>query len=117
MELTKEQIDILKKLMISSARKGNLANSGLVIEGNKTIASSESLVVSKHDATSHSERILVENVCRLKKTNYTPGLTMITVCESCLMCMSACAWAGYKTIAYIIPASKYITKIPYIVSI
>lgn len=38
---------------------------------------------------------------------------MVTVSEPCLMCMSACAWAGYKEIAYIIPAKKYVDKIPW----
>jgi uncharacterized membrane-anchored protein YitT (DUF2179 family) len=28
--------------------------------------------------------------------------------------MSACSWAGYKFIAYIIPANKYIKKIPWL---
>lgn len=99
--------------MVNSARKGNLANSGVVIENGKTIAAAESWVVTHHDATSYSERMLVEKVCKAKANNYTPGLTMVTVCEPCLMCMSACAWACYKRIAYIIPASKYIAKIPW----
>lgn len=113
MELTSKQIEQLKALMINSARKGNLTNSGLVIENGETIATAESLVVTNHDATSHSERMLVEKVCKAKGNNYTPGLTMVTVCEPCLMCMSACVWAGYKTLGYIIPASKYIKKIPW----
>ena len=45
-KLTKEQERLLKKLMINSARKGNLANSGIVLEGGKIIASSESLSLS-----------------------------------------------------------------------
>lgn len=113
MKLSQQQIQELKELMVNSAKKGNLANSGLVIEDGKTIATAESWVVTNHDATSHSERMLVEKVCKAKGNNYTPGLTMVTVCEPCLMCMSACAWAGYKTITYIIPASKYIEKIPW----
>lgn len=113
MKLSQQQIQELKELMVNSAKKGNLANSGLVIEDGKIIATSESWVVTNHDATAHSERMLVEKVCKLKGKNYTPGLTMVTVCEPCLMCMSACAWAGYKTIAYVIPASKYIEKIPW----
>lgn len=113
MNLDVKQVGRLKKLMIDSARKGNLANSGIVIEGEKVIASAESWVVTNHDATSHSERMLVEKVCKAKRSNYTPGLIMVTVCEPCLMCMSACAWAGYKAIAYIIPAKKYIKKIPW----
>ena len=106
MKLTATQIELLKELMVNSAKKGNLANSGMVLKNGKTIASAESLVVSNHDATAHSERMLVEEVCKKKKANYTPGLTMVTVVEPCLMCMSACAWAGYKEIAYIIPTKK-----------
>ncbi len=113
MELTGEQVELLKDLMIKSARKGNLANAGLVIENGKTIASAESLVVTNNDATAHAERMLVEQVCKDKKTNYTPGLTMVTVCEPCLMCLSACAWAGYNQVVYLIPAKKYIAKIPW----
>ncbi len=113
MKLTAKQIELLKELMINSAKKGNLANSAMVLENGKLVASAESLVVSNHDATAHSERMLVEEVCKRKKENYTPGLTMVTVAEPCLMCMSACAWAGYKEVAYIIPAEKYIDKIPW----
>lgn len=112
-ELTKEQVDLLKELMTNSARKGNLANAGLVLEDGKVIASAESLVVTNHDTTSHSERMLVETVGHLKKSNYTPNLIMITVCEPCLMCLSACSQAGYKSIAYIIPAKRYVEKIPW----
>jgi tRNA(Arg) A34 adenosine deaminase TadA len=112
-KLTSEQIILLKDLMENSARKGNLANSAIVLENGKIIASSESLVVTNHDTTSHSERMLVEKVGHLKNSNYNPGLTMVTVCESCLMCLSACSQAGYKTLAYIIPTTKYVEKIPW----
>lgn len=117
MELTETQIKLLKDLMIQSARKGNLANGGIVLEDGKIIASAESLVVSDTDATAHSERILVEKVCKLKHNNFTPGLTLVTVTEPCLMCISACSWAGYKQIAYMIPAKKYIDKIPWMAEI
>lgn len=111
--LTPEQIEILKKLMVNSAQKGNLANAGLVLEGEKMLDSAESWVVSNHDATAHSERMLVEKVCKSKGSNYTPGLVMVSVVEPCLMCMSACSQAGYSEIAYIIPAKKYVEKIPW----
>lgn len=99
--------------MAVSAEKGNLANAGAVLEGNKVIATAESWVVSKCDATAHSERMLVEMVCNLRHSNYTPGLTMISVVEPCIMCMSACSQAGYSAIAYIIPADRYIKKLPW----
>lgn len=114
MQLNQAQIILLKKLMKSSAQKGNLANAGLVIENGKMIASADSLVASNHDATAHSERMLVSKVGKMKKSNYTPGLTMVSVVEPCIMCMSACSQAGYRIIAYIIPAKKYFGKIQYI---
>ncbi|MFA6004977.1 MAG: hypothetical protein WC775_00640 [Patescibacteria group bacterium] len=114
MELTSDQIELLKELMENSAQKGNLANSGLVLENGVLIDSAESLVVTNHDASAHSERMLVTKVGQLKGSNYTPGLAMVTVVEPCLMCMSACSQAGYSEIAYIIPASRYVTKMPWI---
>lgn len=113
-KLNSTQILDLKNLMINSANKGNLANSGMVLdEKGNMIASAESLVVSNHNATDHSERMLVEKVCKENNSHYTAGLTMITVCQPCLMCLSACSQAGYKKIAYIIPAKKYVDKIPW----
>ena len=99
--------------MIASAAKGNLANAGIVLEDGNVIAQSESLVVSDSDATAHSERLLVSEVCKQKYTNYTPGLTLITVVEPCLMCLSACQWGGYARVGYIIPADRYLAKIPW----
>lgn len=117
MKLIREQINLLKELMSNSAKKGNLANAGLVLEDGKTIASSESLVETNSDATAHSERMLVEKIGKIKRSNYTPGLTMVTVIEPCLMCMSACSQAGYKEVAYIIPANRYVNKIAWMTDV
>lgn len=117
MTLTKNQIEILKELMINSANKGNLATSAIVLENGKIIASTESLVATNNDTTAHSETMIIKEVGQLKKHNYTPGLTLITVVESCLMCMSAASQAGYKEVAYIIPASRYVEKIPFMTDI
>jgi len=121
MELTGGQIGILKKLMVNSALKGNLANAALVLDAaGRTVAVSESLVNTNCDATAHAERLLVEKICKEKKSSSekgssaTPGLVMVAVCEPCLMCLAVCALAEYKTIAYIIPAAKYIDKIPWL---
>ncbi len=114
MNLSQIQIDTLEKLMRNSANKGNQANSAIVLEHDETIAEAESLVVTNKDATAHSERVLVAQVCRDKGSNSTPGLTMVTVVEPCLMCLSACTWAGYTKIAYIIPADRYVKKIPWV---
>lgn len=113
MNLSKEHKSELIKLMILSAEKQNLANAGIVLENGEMIASAASLVASNCDATAHSERMLVQEVGITKGTNYTPGLDLITVVEPCLMCMSAASQAGYNKIYYIIPAKKYVEKIPF----
>lgn len=112
-ELNNGTRELLKKLMIISAKKGNLANSGVVLENGKVIASAESLVGSNKDATAHSERMLVQKIGNLKQNNYTPGLTMVSVCEPCVMCIGACTLAGYDKLAYIIPAKKYTDRISF----
>lgn len=114
MKLTNEQIDLLKKLMTVSAKKGNLPNSGIVLEEDKIIASAESWVLSSCDATAHSERMLVQTVGSLRHSNYTPGLKMVSVIESCLMCLSACSQAGYDEVYYIIPTVRYKNSNPWI---
>lgn len=114
MKLQSDHVEVLETLMLKSAKKGNLANAGLVLEDNNIVASSESLVSSNNDATAHSERMLVSKVCKLKKSNYTPGLTMITVVEPCTMCLSACSQASYSKVCYIIPAEPYISRFPYV---
>jgi guanine deaminase len=112
-ELTEEHKELLKQLMQNSAKKGNLANAGVVLENGKVIARAESLVGSNKDATAHSERMLVQTVGKLKQNNYTPGLTMVSVCEPCVMCIGACTLAGYNELAYIIPAKRYAKKISF----
>jgi tRNA(Arg) A34 adenosine deaminase TadA len=113
MELTYNQRKILKDLMTRSALKGNLANAGIALSHGKTIAAAESWVVSSCDATAHSERMLVEMVGKLKHNHFTSGISIVSVIEPCLMCISACSQGGIKTIGYIIPAKKYIKKIPW----
>lgn len=117
MKLNNDQINILIELMKSSKKKGNLATAALVLEKGKVIASADSLVASNNDMTAHSERMLVSKVGNIKNSPYAPGLTMITVVESCVMCMSACSQAGYEELAYIIPADKYVGRVDYVTDI
>jgi tRNA(Arg) A34 adenosine deaminase TadA len=113
MKLTKYQLGLLKKLMIKSAREGNLVTSAICLENGKVITSQDSPVNTNHDATAHSERLLVERVCKMKGTAFDLGLTMVSVVESCMMCLSACAWAGFAEVYYIIPAERYLDRIPW----
>ncbi len=113
MKLNKKQIKILKELMTASRKKGNIATSAIVLDkSGNLLGSADSVVASDHDATAHAELRLVSRVGKKLKNNYTPGLIMVTVLESCLMCMSACSQAGYEKMFYIIPAKRYLSTNP-----
>jgi tRNA(Arg) A34 adenosine deaminase TadA len=113
MKLTEKQIKRLKDSMIESRKKGNIATAAIVLNADgELIDSAESLVASDCDATAHSELTLVSRIGRKMKSNYTPGLIMITVLEPCLMCMSACSQAGYDKIYYIVPAERFLASNP-----
>jgi tRNA(Arg) A34 adenosine deaminase TadA len=115
MKLTTKLEAKLVKAMQQSALKGNLANAGAVLsKQGKLLAIAESWVVSSHDATAHSERMLVERICHQRGTNFTAGLTMLTVVEPCTMCLSACSQAGYESVAYILPADNYVAQVPWV---
>jgi tRNA(Arg) A34 adenosine deaminase TadA len=114
MELTTEQIKTLKALAIDSAEKNNLPNAALAIKNGKTVESAGSYPASTPDATMHSERALVTKLCKKENKFLLPtGYSVVSVVEPCLMCIGAAYWAGIKKIYYIIPASKYAKKIPW----
>ncbi|RJQ27461.1 hypothetical protein C4577_01370 [Candidatus Parcubacteria bacterium] len=56
----------------------------------------------------------MQESCNIKNSAFNTGLTIVTVTEPCLMCISACSWAGLKEIYYMIPVKKYIDKIPWV---
>ncbi len=114
MELTKSQIQTLKSLAIDSANKKNLPNAALMLDGNKIVESEGSYPASTPDATAHSERVVITNVCkRIGKFLLPATYSIVSIFEPCLMCIGAAYWAGIKKIYYIIPASKYVDKIPW----
>lgn len=98
---------ILQELMVNSAELGNLATGAVALEGQRVLAKSLSLVSSHRDATAHAELLLVKEVCDLKQSHFTPGLVMLCVLEPCLMCLSACAQAGYSDVQFIISADRF----------
>lgn len=113
MKLKEDQINLLKNLIKKSAQKGNLPNAAIVLEGNKKINSSQSLVASNNNITSHAELSVVQKVCKSKGSAWTPGLDLVSVVEPCMMCLSACSQAGYENIYYIVPAEKYENEVLY----
>ena len=114
--LTKQQIRKLKQLSIDSAKKRNLPNGAILVDDkNQIVSFSQSLVASNTDATAHAERLVIEKYCKKVKSPIVKNIKLITVIESCLMCLSACYWAGIDEVYYILPASFYWEKIPWLI--
>ncbi len=115
MKLIEPHLRILKKLAISSGKKGNLPNSAIIINKDGVIKGySESLVATNTDATAHAERLVIEKVCKKNHLPVIPEYNLITILEPCLMCISASYWAGIKNIYYIISSSKFYNDLPWI---
>ncbi|MFB6088760.1 MAG: deaminase [Candidatus Aenigmatarchaeota archaeon] len=117
MELKERQIETLKGLTKKSATKGNLPNAAIVLEGGEMIASSQSLVASDNNVTSHAELLAIEKICKLRESAWTPGLNLVSVVEPCTMCLSAASQAGYENVYYIIPAKRYEDEVLYITDV
>ncbi len=114
MKLSQIQINTLKKLTITSGKKGNLPNGAILVDAKgKIIGKAESLVATNKDATAHAERLVIEKVCKKNKSPIVPRYKLVSVFEPCLMCLSAAYWAGIKEIYYIIPACKYWDAMPW----
>ncbi len=115
MELSKRIIEELKQLMIVSGKKGNLPNGAVLIGSytHKLLASSPSLVATNNDATAHAERLVISQYCQKIKKPFFENVILTTVFEPCLMCLSAAYWAGVEEVWFIIPASAFWDKIPW----
>ncbi|MGB9707222.1 MAG: nucleoside deaminase [Microgenomates group bacterium] len=113
---SKKIIETLKELSVDSAKKKNLPTASILINNNdEVLAFSESLVASNTDATAHSERLVIEKYCKKIHSPIISNTKLITVIEPCLMCLSACYWAGIERVYYILPASLYWDKISWLV--
>jgi tRNA(Arg) A34 adenosine deaminase TadA len=72
----------------------------VVVIGGKTIASAHNSVRATVDPTAHAEIMAIRKSCSKLYTTSLEDSTIYTTCEPCLMCLSACFWAGVKKIVY-----------------
>jgi guanine deaminase len=76
---------------------------GAVIVSNdfqEVIGRGHNMVTIENDPTLHAEMVAIKNACRMLNTFKLDNCTLYTSCEPCPMCLSACYWAGIKTIYY-----------------
>ena len=66
----------------------------------EVVARGHNMVAIENDPTLHAEMVAIKHACRMLKTFKLENCTLYTSCEPCPMCLSACYWAGIKTIYY-----------------
>jgi tRNA(Arg) A34 adenosine deaminase TadA len=64
------------------------------------IGRGHNMVSMENDPTLHAEIVAIKHACRMLKTFKLENCTLYSSCEPCPMCLSACYWAGIKTIYY-----------------
>ena len=69
-------------------------------DDNEVIGRGHNMVTMEKDPTLHAEMVAIKHACRMLNTFKLENCTLYTSCEPCPMCLSACYWAGIKTIYY-----------------
>ena len=82
-------------------RGGGPFGAVIIENGNKeVIGRGHNMVAIENDPTLHAEMVAIKHACRMLQTFKLDNCTLYTSCEPCPMCLSACYWAGIKTIYY-----------------
>jgi tRNA(Arg) A34 adenosine deaminase TadA len=64
------------------------------------IGRGHNMVAIENDPTLHAEMVAIKHACRILRSFKLENCTLYSSCEPCPMCLSACYWAGIKTIYY-----------------
>lgn len=72
----------------------------VITVGGKSIASAHNSVKASMDPTAHAEIVAIRRACSKLYTTSLEDATLYSTCEPCLMCLSACFWAGIRRIVF-----------------
>jgi len=67
---------------------------------NRVVARAQNSVVAQLDVSAHAEIMLLRDACRELRTLNLAGCDLFVTVEPCLMCFSACCYAGIGTIYF-----------------
>lgn len=98
--------EFLKKAIETSAESlayGGFPVGAVVVVDDKVIATGISNGKVALDATSHAEIDAIRKASKKLGVRDLPGAVVYSSMEPCLMCFSACYWAGVTKIVYAIP--------------
>jgi len=89
---------------LDAARRGLLAGEppvgACLVRDGDIIATANNGVISELDATAHAEIGVIREACRQQRTLSLAGCTLYATVEPCLMCLTACHYAGIGEIVF-----------------
>ena len=89
---------------IEMARRGLAAGEppigACLVRGDEVIATLNNAVISELDATAHAEVRVIREACRMLRTLELRDCTLYATVEPCVMCLSACHYAGVERVIY-----------------
>ena len=103
------QHDVFMRAALEAARRGMLAGEPPVgaclvavgASGTPTIvATLSNAVIGELDITAHAEMRVIREACRQLRRLDLNGCTLYVTVEPCLMCLTACHYAGITEVVY-----------------
>jgi len=79
---------------------GQFPFGAVIVMGGRSIASAHNSVKASMDPTAHAEIMTIRRACSKLYTTSLEDTTLYSTCEPCLMCLSACFWAGIRRIVF-----------------
>ena len=89
-----------------SVNAGGFPAGSVIIKDGEIISVGQSLGNSYNDPTLHGEVDAIRKACNKLETVGLHGCTMYSSLQPCLMCFSACFWAGIHKIVYACAKSR-----------
>ncbi len=98
------QHDVFMREALEAARRGMFAGEPpvgacLVADGG-IVATLSNAVIGELDITAHAEMRVIREACRQLRRLDLGGCTLYVTVEPCLMCLTACYYAGITAVIY-----------------
>jgi len=88
------------KIAQTGVELGQFPFGAVIVMGGRSIASAHNSVKASMDPTAHAEIMAIRRACSKLYTTSLEDTTLYSTCEPCLMCLSACFWAGIRRIVF-----------------
>jgi len=98
------QHDVFMRAALEAARLGMLAGEppvgACLVAGGEIIATLSNAVIGELDITAHAEMRVIREACRQLRRLELGECTLYVTVEPCLMCLTACHYAGITEVFY-----------------